>query len=59
MFQTSSSSGCRLGADTTSAVNRPISDIAEEKLRELVEKGNLQAIELAIKMRPQKIEVTC
>ena len=42
------SSGCILGADTTSAVNRPISDIAEEKLRELVEKGDLQAIELAM-----------
>ena len=53
------SSGCILGGDTTSAVNRPISDIAEEKLRELVEKGDLQAIELAIKLRPQRIEVTC
>jgi hypothetical protein len=57
MQGTSSSGGCC--ADTTSAVNRPISDIAEEKLRELVEKGDLQAIELAIKMRPQRIEVTC
>jgi len=53
------SSSYSLGGDTTSAVNRPISDIAEEKLRELVEKGDLQAIELAIKMRPQRIEVTC
>lgn len=57
-MQGTSSSG-RLCADTTSAVNRPISDVAEEKLRELVEKGDLQAIELAIKMRPQSIEVTC
>ena len=57
MQGTSSCGG--LGADTTSAVNRPISDIAEEKLRELVEQGNLDAIELALKMRPQRIEVTC
>lgn len=57
-MQGTSSSG-RLCGDTTSAVNRPISDIAEEKLRELVEKGDLQAIELAMKMRPQRIEVTC
>lgn len=53
------SSSCILGADTTSAVNRPISDIAEEKLRELVEQGNLDAIALAIKLRPSRIEVTC
>lgn len=57
-MQGTSSSG-RLCGDTTSAVNRPISDIAEEKLRELVEKGNLEAIELAIKLRPSRIEVTC
>ena len=53
------SSGNGLDSATTTAVNRPISDIAEEKLRELVEKGDLQAIELAMKMRPQVIEVTC
>ena len=58
-MQGTSSSSYRLGGDTTSAVNRPISDIAEEKLLELVEKGDLQAIELAMKMRPQRIEVTC
>lgn len=53
------SSSYSLGGDTTSAVNRPISDIAEEKLRELVEQGNLDAIALAIKLRPSRIEVTC
>lgn len=58
-MQGTSSSSYRLGGDTTSAVNRPISDIAEEKLRELVEQGNLDAIALAIKLQPSRIEVTC
>lgn len=56
MLGTSLSNG--LDPTTSTMVNRPIYDIAEEKLRELVEKGNLQAIELALKMRPQGIEVT-
>lgn len=45
------------GADTVSTFARPLWDQAEDKLRELVEKGDLEAIELAIKLRPQKVEV--
>lgn len=54
MQGTSSSNG--LNAATTTAVKLPIYDFAEEKLRELVAKGNLEAIALAMKLAPSHIE---
>lgn len=35
-----------------------ISDFAEERLRQMVREGNLEAIKLAISLRPQRMEVT-
>lgn len=44
---------------SSSAADSSLYALAEEKLRELVQQGNLDAIALALKLQPQKIEVTC
>lgn len=44
---------------TSAAEDSSLYAQAEEKLRELVQQGNLDAIALALKLQPQKIEVTC
>lgn len=43
----------------SSAADSSLYAIAEEKLRELVQQGNLDAIALALTLQPQKFEVTC
>ena len=44
---------------STSAADGSLYAKADEKLRELVQQGNLDAIALALKLQPQKVEVTC
>ena len=46
---------------TTAPSDRPIYDLAEDKLRKLVEAGDLEAIRLAMTLRPceTRIDMTC
>ena len=39
------------GTDSKAVAHKPIAALAEDKLRELIEKGDLHAIELGLKMR--------
>jgi hypothetical protein len=62
MNETESTSTLFSVSPTTSSSSAADSSLyaqAEEKLRELVQQGNLDAIALALKLRPQRIEVTC
>lgn len=43
---------------SSSAADSSLYAQAEEKLRELVQQGNLDAIALALKLQPNKLEVT-
>lgn len=48
-------------SSTTAPADRPIYDLAADKLRELVEAGNLEAIRLAMTMSPceTRVDMTC
>lgn len=59
-MQTSSSTTEQFTTPTVPySFNDSIADLAEKKLRELVEDGNLDAIKLAISCKPFSCEVSC
>lgn len=55
---TSMSGSCTKTVDYTEA-GEPLYSLAERRLRELVEAGNIEAIKLALALRPPTYEVTC
>lgn len=59
-MQLSSSSGSLVGS-LNNQTKEPdnIADFAEERLRQLIRAGNVEAIKLGLSLRPQTMEISC